>query len=139
MLRSGRHGLWGPEWMKKPTILRRRINVGTAVIVSFVAGYLILGVFLQAYRLSPRWYSWGGAAVIWCIFVGLRMLEWRNVRRLRREIEQHGGLLRRCMNLRCQYDLRGCSPSGKCPECGTPYSIESLEAFWGTTKTIRMV
>jgi len=28
--------------------------------------------------------------------------------------------------LRCSYDLRGLPDTGKCPECGNPYSIRSL-------------
>jgi hypothetical protein len=31
---------------------------------------------------------------------------------------------------RCEYPLRGLHPKSNCPECGTPYSIQEVEAHW---------
>ncbi len=110
-----------PRCLKKPiwlSVLAVTLSCGALFGVLILTVWfgapqtIALGVlFLIAIVLMP----------IWLLYVGLYMLR----------VEERVGVTRGRSCPVCVYDLRGLpDESGKCPECGTSYTRESLARAW---------
>lgn len=100
-------------------------------VVGFGWGAAIGAVAVPAALIFREWYLAGGlfsvaVALEIAIVAAVFILEARERAKLRIELTDHDQRL--C--LRCCYVLDGLSPTGVCPECGSPYDIAELRDGW---------
>ena len=92
----------------------------------FVVAIVVIQVLARlGMKYEPNYQGIIGHAV-WVL--SLCCLAWLGYRinYIRWKVKRENYLL--CMN--CLYSLKGLESPGKCPECGTPYSVEVLKKEW---------
>ncbi len=91
-----------------------------------IAIMILLGNwYLQSY--GPKIHRLIAYASLIVMFFFLGWTGYR-VNRIRWRVKRENYLL--C--IKCLYPLKGLDSSGKCPECGTPYNLETLKSEWVT-------
>jgi hypothetical protein len=102
---------------RKPSTGRRAANF-VLIILAYYAGMHIPRDLILP--LAEIVWAVAGVLVVWGVFGAVR----------------HSAMVRRIRSLRgevcptCTYALRDLPPIGVCPECGTPYDIETCRAHW---------
>lgn len=102
------------------------IHLGLALIC-FGAILLLLSEFIA--RSAPPFFTPLLLALSFAGFVAYVLLLVRSVTTHRRRMARLRTLnYRSCPE--CAYDLRKADPAGTCPECGIPFTPESLQSRW---------
>ncbi|MBX3358327.1 MAG: hypothetical protein KF745_07850 [Phycisphaeraceae bacterium] len=111
-------------------MLHRRIS-RVERLCEIASMLLLLGASLLAKAIAtlPGWPPYGITFLVAFAVMIIPVIE-LNAWATRRHV-QHLRAHRGHVCVVCHYVLDGLAPAGRCPECGTPYSLDDTAREWG--------